>query len=565
MRTHRAITLPVLLACLLAAPAAAYAGFPDLIAGLEPNPPDRVPVAVHMAQLGAGPLACSGRFVAHDLDHTTIVPGNTVDQFEANGAGVALGDLDRDGDLDAVLANHAGPNTILWNQGSMRFRAEAMEHGDSRAVNLVDVDGDGWLDMVFTRRTGGLIYWHSLGQGPDGVAFARQVLPGIARPAQAMAWGDLDRDGDLDLVTGSYDAGLLDDLGNEFLLQGGGGVTYYQNRDGKFTATALAPSAQAMAILLFDVDRDGSRDIVVGNDFLVPDYTWLHTPQGWEPASFDTTSHSTMSLDAGDVDNDGVPELFSSDMVPYDEGASAVTAWDPIMADMSESAEPDDPQVMSNVLQVYTGVTGYQNAARPRGAAATGWTWSAKFGDLDQDGWLDLYAVNGMIEKTLFSHLLNHELVEANQARRNTGDGFFRPAPQWGLGSTLSGRGMSMGDLDGDGDLDIVVNNLRGPAQLLENRLCEGSSVQVDLRWPASGNTHAIGAIVALHTSAGTFWRDVRSGSGYLSGDAARLHFGIPSGAGIRGLEITWPDGPVSSVRGARPGHLLTVVRQDLP
>jgi hypothetical protein len=232
---------------------------------------------------------------------------------------------------------------------------------------------------------------------------------------------------------------------------------------------------------------------------------------------------------------------------------------------MSESAEPDDPQVMSNVLQVYTGVTGYQNAARPRGVGATGWTWSAKFGDLDQDGWLDLYTVNGMIEKTLFDHLPNHELVEANQARRNTGDGFFRPAPQWGLGSTLSGRGMSMGDLDGDGDLDIVINNLRGSAQLLENRLCEGSSVQVDLRWPASGNTHAIGAIVALHTSAGTFWRDVRSGSGYLSGDAARLHFGIPTGAGIRGLEITWPDGLVSSVRGARPGHLLTVVRQDLP
>jgi hypothetical protein len=376
-----------------------------------------------------------------------------------------------------------------------------------------------------------------------------------------MAWDDLDGVGDLDLVTGSYDAGLLDDLGNEFLLQGGGGVAYYDNQGGKFASTSLAPSAQAMAILLFDLDRDGTRDIVVGNDFLVPDSTWLHTAQGWQPATFDTTSQSSMSLDAGDVDNDGVPELFSSDMMPYDDTPNTVAAWEPIMDGMSQSAEPDDPQVVSNVLQVYTGVTGYQNAARPRGVAATGWTWSAKFGDLDQDGWLDLYAVNGMIEKTLFDHLPNHELVEANQALRNVGDGFFRLAPQWRLGSTYSGRGMSMGDLDGDGDLDIVVNNLRAPAQLLENRLCGGDSMQIDLRWPGSGNTHAMGATVALHTSAGTLWRDVRSGSGYLSGDPSRLHFGIPNGASVQMLEIFWPDGAISTVRGARPGHLLTVTR----
>jgi hypothetical protein len=268
-----------------------------------------------------------------------------------------------------------------------------------------------------------------------------------------------------------------------------------------------------------------------------------------------------MSIDQGDVDNDGVPELFATDMKPYDVGTQTFASWLPLMARMPQIHAADDPQVMENVLQVRGADGRFHNQAYARAVDATGWSWSGKFGDLDGDGWLDLYVVNGMIAAELFHHLPNDELVEQNQALRNDGAGHFAPAPEWELGATASGRGMSMADLDGDGDLDIVVNNLRAPAQLFENRLCGGSSLLVDLRWQGSKNTRALGARLALQTDAGTFFRDVRAGSGYLSGDPPQIHFGAPAGAAIRRLDIRWPDGRVSSIEALQAQTLVTVTR----
>jgi hypothetical protein len=268
-----------------------------------------------------------------------------------------------------------------------------------------------------------------------------------------------------------------------------------------------------------------------------------------------------MSFDQGDVDNDGRLELFATDMKPYDITTRTLASWLPMMATMPQTHAPGDPQVMENVLQVRGADGAFQKQGYTRGVSATGWSWSGKFGDLDNDGFLDLYVVNGMIAAELFHHLPADELVEQNQALRNLGDGTFAPAPAWGLGSTASGRGMSMADLDGDGDLDIVVNNLRSPAQLFENRLCGGASLEVDLHWPASRNTRAIGAWLALHTSAGTYYRDVRAASGYLSGDATRVHFGLPAGASIGRIEVRWPDGTLSAVEAPATHTLLTVTR----
>jgi hypothetical protein len=267
-----------------------------------------------------------------------------------------------------------------------------------------------------------------------------------------------------------------------------------------------------------------------------------------------------MSFDSADVDNDGAPELFATDMKPYDTSVATLASWQPMMVEMFAPLPLGDPQIVENTLQVREGAS-FRNQGYARGVAATGWSWSGVFGDLDNDGAQDLYVVNGMIEAELFNYLPRGELVERNQALRNDDGGNFTPTPEWGLGSERSGRGMAMADLDGDGDLDIVVNNLRSPAQLFENRLCGGAALEVELRWPASPNTRALGATAILHTSAGSFTRDVRASAGYLSGPPSRLHFGVPRGATAEWLEVRWPDGRVSVVEGLALGTLVTVTR----
>ena len=526
----------------------------------QTSPENVVPVTLESVLLNES-ASCAGRFIAHDLDHSTTVPGgDEVRMFEANGGGVAINDLDNDGDLDIVLANHADMNTILWNEGGLRFRTQRLSHGDSRAVTMVDVDGDGWLDILFTRTKNAPTYWHNEGGGH----LVQQFLPDIGKPLYAINWADLDNDGDLDLVGATYDAGLLIDLGRDFLFKGDGGVYYYQNDNGLFRLNVLAIDAQALALMLMDINGDGHLDIWVGNDFDMRDQMWYWTADGWEAVEpLTTMTHSTMSLDFGDVDNDGRSEVFSSDMQPYDDTRQTRAAWGPILRDwLNYPPRPGDPQVNANVLQ---SVGEWVDRAATAGVDASGWSWSGKFGDLDQDGFLDLYVVNGFMEANIFAHLPDHELVEENQVLRNTGNGQFVPMPEWGLGSTRSGRGMSMADLDSDGDLDIVVNNLRGTAELFENQLCQGSSLQVDLFWPESGNTRAIGTSLILHTRDSVYYRDVKAASGYISGDAARIHFGFPDDVDLQRLEIRWSDGAVSTLDTLIDNTLLRVTRVGRP
>jgi enediyne biosynthesis protein E4 len=537
-------------------------GCRSTVSEVSPDP-QQSPVVHYTSALLASAQPCTGAFVPHILDHTTTAHTSVVALYESNGAGVAINDLDGDGNLDIVLANLAGPNTILWNRGDLRFETQPLDHGDSRAVNIIDVDGDGLLDIVFTRRFDKPTLWRNTGQ--EGAArFVQETLPGVHNPFYSMAWADLNGNGALELVAASYDTELRKQQGAIFDYRGGGvGVFVYTRQGDTFVDERLAREADALAILLADLNDNGQLDIVVGNDFDRRDYIWLRESDSWTAAEpFRATTENTMSFDLGDIHNDGSPAIFAADMKPYRQDVPTLAQWLPIMDKMTHPSTSADPQRVENVLQVRGADGRFRNQAYARMVDATGWSWSAKFGDLDNDGFLDLYVVNGMIAEGLFSHLDGHELVEENQAFRNDGRGHFVHAPEWGLGSLASGRGMMMADLNNNGRLDIVINNLMSPAILFENQLCGGSGLAVDLRWPASQNPYAIGAQLALHTDGGVYYRDVRTSSGYLSGDPARIHFGLPDGVASQTLEIRWPDGAHSTISSLSTQTLVTVYRQ---
>lgn len=533
-----------------------------LLLGCQTDTADSLPVQVESTPFKT--MACSNQFIARPLDHITRPKSEPIRMFDSNGAGLAINDLDHDGDLDIVLANLKGENTLLWNEGSLTFRRETLPYGGSRAVAIVDVEGDGWQDIIFTRSNTPPIRWQNQGFDENReIHFERLPLEGVSAPAYAMNWGDLDADGDLDLVTASYDAALMLEQTNNFLFGNGAGVFFYAQDNQAFQEQQLAEEAQALALSLADMNGDQQPDIAVGNDFDLPDAYWIRTPEGWEKTTpFATTSHSTMSFDQGDINNDGRVEWFATDMKPIDDDLQTLAAWLPLM-EKGYKAEnhATDPQWRENVLQVPKRRSGYYNDAYARRLDATGWSWSGKFGDLNKDGFLDIYVVNGMITDELFPHLPNGELIEANQVLRNDGNGQFRPMPDWQLNTTASGRGMSMADLDTDGDLDIVINNLNSPAILFENTICDGQALEIDLFWSESQNQRALGATLTLQTSTGDYTRDVRALSGYLSGDPARIHFGIPTGSQLQQLHIYWPDGEYSIIEEPAINHLLRIRR----
>ncbi len=502
---------------------------------------------------------CSGVFVPHDLPHVTAESVERIGFFISNGSGLAVNDLDGDGDADLVLGNILGPIQIFWNEGDFQFESELLFDGSVRAVTAVDIDGDNWLDLLFSTRNGDIQFWKNQGEGE----FVEQRLDSIEAYVYSLDLGDVDLDGDLDLVTASYDASMELIHRSSFDKTGLTGVYLHENTTGQFETVQLAPRAQALALQLVDLDGNGRLDLHVGNDFDIPDVVWLNNEEGWTVAElFSRTTMSTMSFDRGDINNDGLTEHFAADMHPYSEEPAIMEQWQPIFDNMTHDMAEDDPQQMANVLQTNGESGAFSNIAIESGLSATGWSWSSKFGDLDQDGFLDLYVVNGMQALNNFSHLPNDTLVEENLALKNNQSGQFDRIDAWGLNSTLGGRSMSMVDFDLDGDLDIVVNNLSGPSQVFENQLCTGDSLQVELAWQNSSNWYGIGSLIFLETDSVTLQRDVRVTSGYLSGDSVRVHFGFEDDTAVHQIKVIWPDGVESIHQNIQPG-LIKITRQE--
>ncbi|MCE2850177.1 MAG: CRTAC1 family protein [Chloroflexaceae bacterium] len=299
---------------------------------------------------------------------------------------------------------------------------------------------------------------------------------------------------------------------------------------------------------------------MVGNDFNRRDMIWLSTPRGWQADEpFHQTTENTMGMVVADINNDAMFELFATDMKPYDQSTETMAKWLPVMSKLTRPLSADDPQYPENSLQQYENGA-WRDKAYDLQIDSSGWSWSGKFGDLDNDGWQDLYVVNGMIAKDLFAHLPEKELIESNMLFHNRYGETFEPV-DWGLNDPQSGRGMSMADFNNDGRLDVVINPLNASAMVYENTFCRGQSIRIKLIDTSVANQAAIGATIRVHVGNQIYTRTVTAISGYLSGDDTVVHVGIGDASRIDNIVVIWPDGNASEIDAQPVNATITITR----
>jgi enediyne biosynthesis protein E4 len=512
----------------------------------------------------------------------------------AIGTGIAIGDYDGDGRPDIFVVGKVGTCRLFRNLGNWKFedvteRAGVGDKGDEAQVwkqgaTFVDVNNDGLLDLYVCRfGAPNLLY---MNQG-DGTFREEAAARGLAvKDASVMAaFCDYDRDGHLDVFiqTNILDAGTHPNGQRDYL--------FHNNGDGTFTdvtdRAGITGEAQGHSAIWWDYDGDGWPDLYVANDFAAPDKLYHNNRDGTFTDVIDSVvphmPYSSMGSDLGDVNNDGLMDLFVADMAAttHQKDQRTVAVMRSFLKDPPD-ASTAAPQVMRNALYVNTGAGRCLEAACLAGLPATDWTWSVRLEDLDNDGRLDLFVTNGMNRESHNADLTSRKelaesadekvriekaspvLTEQHLAFRNLGDLRFEDvSAPWGLNQKGVSFGAAFGDLDGDGNLDLVYSNFEGGVTLLRND-SEGRSIVVALRGTRS-NRFGVGATVRIETDAGVQVRTLVLARGVLSNSEPILHFGLGEVARIRRLTVTWPSGHVQEFADLAADRRYTITEPSSP
>ena len=486
-----------------------------------------------------------------------------------NGGGVAIGDLTGDGMPEVVLTSNLDGPRVYLNAGHFAFqdvtRRSGVEHAKgswTTGVALADVNGDGRLDIYISKAgqgepaTRANELWINRGL-KDGVPTFEDLAKqyGVADEGMTtqVAFLDYDGDGDLDLFVMNNSMRPANTFGLRISRdqQSQYGDRLYRNDGQHFTDVAISAGihgpemAFGLGVVVADVNNDGRPDIYVANDFFERDYLYVNRGDGTFSETLDrqmpVVSFSSMGLDVADVDNDGWPDVYTTDMLPEDERRLKTTtqfeSWEQYQAKVTNGYHH---QAMRNMLQRNNRDGTFSDIGQRAGVARTDWSWSALIADLDLDGEKDIVVTNG-IAKDLTSKDYVALLGDAQTMRDATKDGrthadfrklidmmsstplpnyafhnvngerFVNEAKVWGLDTPSFSSGVAYGDLDGDGALDLVVNNIDQEAFVYRNnaRVLHPQNRFLRVRLAGEGrNRFGIGARVTLYAGDSLFMQE---------------------------------------------------------
>jgi hypothetical protein len=546
-------------------------------------------------------------------------------EYFANGGGVAVGDLDGNGRDDIYFVGNMKYNKLYLNEGDMEFKdvteianVQGRKNTWNTGVSMADVNGDGRLDIYvcfsgdlpLERRVDALY----VNQGTDEEGrpqFEEQAEQyGLAQPhsSNQAYFFDYDRDGDLDLYLQTHNVETIPRESQRRTqkkiaqVDSVNGNRFYENRGGTFADVTGAVGIQSSPVTyglgagVSDVNKDGWPDIYVGNDYSPPDHLYINNGDGTFTdelaSSMGHTSRASMGIDVADVNNDLSSDIFVLDMLSRENKRQKLLHMPNDRKLFRDNVERGFYyQYTINTLQMNHGNGTFSEVGQLSGVSNTDWSWASLIADYDNDGWKDIFVTNGLLHditnrdfiefrrkyimdknydlkpkdiSVLMENLPSSDLE--NYAFKNkNGAEFGEVSTEWNLDDAVNSNGAAYSDLDDDGDLDLVTNNINSKSYIYRNSTNEASKnsfLKVKLEGDGQ-NAYGVGSKVYVYADSTSQYVEQFPARGYLSSVSPTLHFGLGAHPRADSVRVVWPDGRRQTVYDVPANQTLTLRQGD--